>query len=96
MASRDVSYGDDLSTEFFTDKVAINVNMLRLFVKNGVGSKVKGCLIVTKELHGLRMRNPKRLKKHLEPKEFTSGCCHSSVFSFSGRAGNSVLLLGSP
>jgi hypothetical protein len=96
MASRNVSCGDDLSTEFFTDKVAINVDMLRSFVKNGVGSNVKGCLIVTKEFHGLRMRNPERLKKHLEPKELTSGCCHSSIFSFSRRTGNRVLLLGSP
>jgi hypothetical protein len=40
MASRDVSYGDELSTDFFIDKVAINVNMFRSFMKNGVGKRV--------------------------------------------------------
>ena len=56
MASRDVSCGDDLSKEFFTNKVTINVNILGSFMKNGVGNNVKGCFIVTKELHGLRMK----------------------------------------
>lgn len=62
--------------------------MFRSLMKKCVGSNMKSCLIITIKLHRLRVRNSEILKKHFEPKEFTSSSGHCSIFSFNGRAGN--------
>ena len=73
LTSRKMSGGDDLSTKFFTYKMTIDFDMLGAFMKNWIVGDVKSSLIITVELHRLRMRYTKVLKKQLKPKKFTSG-----------------------
>src|SRR3954464_8145635 len=66
-----------------TNKVTINFNVFRSFMKHGIRCDVHSSLVVTKESHRKISWKTKISKKTLKPYHFASSRCHGAIFSFS-------------
>ena len=70
--------------------------MLGSFMRYRIGSYVKSCLIITTQLHLLKISNIQFLKKLFNPNKFASDYSHSLAFSFSTRMSYDILLFTFP
>jgi len=80
-------------SDFVTNKMAIDLNMLGAFVEYGICCYLNCGLIVTVQSCWLNECCSKILKKICQPLYLTGGGCKSSILSFGGAAGDSGLLL---
>jgi hypothetical protein len=77
------------SLQFFTHNVAINVEVLGAFMKDRVGSYVKGTLIITIKDGKLGASDVQVLKKVNKPLEFTCSRGEGAILSL--RRGTSIV-----
>lgn len=70
--------------------------MLHVGVKDRVGAEMGRTNIITIDHRLLRDGDFKFSKKRTYPTQFSSNGSNISIFSFSGRTNNGLLLLGTP
>lgn len=92
-STANVARRDKTRSEGISNEMTVNLNMLRTFVKNGIGGNVNGSLTVGIKRNRMWNGNMKIPKKMMDPFKFTKSNCHRVVFRISGGVGDHVLLL---
>ena len=84
------------SLNLFSDEVAINFDVFRTLVVDGVGGNMEGSLIVAVEHSWVGVRKVKLSKKGEKPREFTASVGHTTVLGLGGGSRHGGLLLRLP
>jgi len=62
--------------------MTVDLDVLRAFMENRVIGNMKCSLIITKQVHGLLVKNTKeRQARDFNKPNYTCGCCHRTVLS---------------
>jgi len=83
-------------SNLLTDKVDVNLNVLRSLMMNWVSGHIDSTNIVTKDNRSLLERNMEFLKKLAQPTTFSHNVSHCPVLCLITRTRNCVLPLGLP
>lgn len=80
----------------FTNKMKIDINVLRAFVSHRILTKKDSAMVVTIEPWMCWKRRMKLMKERGEPEDIRGGVCKGAIFRFTTRTSDGWLLFSTP